>query len=91
MHVKVKKHILFVLSVIQMLITDTSIEGNRQNGVLVRDQGTAEIQNCSVRSNEDYGVSVTFGRCIVSKSTKIESNRKGVLLEGPGADVAFDA
>ena len=73
-----------------MLIKETTSEGNRQNGVLVRDQGTAEIDQCVVRGNEEYGLSVTFGNCFVSKSTSIQSNRKGNIFEGAGSDIVLE-
>ena len=74
----------------QVMVERSSLEGNKLDGVLVRDQGSVELAGtCRVEGNGDHGVAVTYGSATISRAVNMVKNKKGNVFEGPGSDIAY--
>jgi len=74
----------------QVKLEGSSFEGNKLNGMLVRDQGGVELEgSCRVEGNGGHGIAVMYGSATIAHAAAIAGNKSGPVFEGPGADLEF--
>eukprot|EP00873_Tetraselmis_striata_P028199 jgi/Tetstr1/448463/TSEL_035731.t1 len=72
----------------QVDVFDCSLEGNKLDGVLVRDGGSMRLRDSELRSNGGFGVAVSYGAASIA-GCRFGGNRQGEVQAGPGADVSY--
>lgn len=70
----------------QVDVFGCSLEGNKQNGALIRDGSEARLRDSELRSNGEYGVSVAYAAVSIA-NCRFVGNRRGSVRQGDGADV----
>lgn len=73
----------------QVDVFECSLEGNKLDGVLVRDGGSVRLRDSELRGNGGYGMSASYATASVA-GCRFGGNRKGEVQAGPGSDVIYE-